>query len=248
LGIVIYNSDFLFLRVLRDATAVGYYAAAYTLVTFFLNVGAMYNLSLLPSLTRLRADRPEQLRLYHTALAQVFAAGLPAALGGSLLAAALVGLVFGPVYAVSALPFALLVWCIPLNLLRDVPLMALMSAGEERAVFRVTLSAAALNLALNAALIPRLGLFGAAAATVLTETVRMILAMARARVHGFSLPGPGRFGRAGIAGVAMGGVLLAVAPGSVWAAVPLGAGAYLVALLATGGLKLRRRRWPVLSV
>ena len=248
LGILIYNADFIFLRVLHGTAAVGYYAAGYTLVTFFLNLGIAYNLSLLPSLTRLRNTAGELETLFHTATAQVFAIGLPLAVGGSLLAVPIVRLLFGPGYAASAAPFAILIWAIPLNLLRDVPLMALLSAEGERWVFRVTLISAGLNLVLNIALIPTFGLVGAASATVLTEAVRMMLAAWVARGLGFHLPGPRRFVKAGLATLAMAGCLLLLPNVPVWLSVAAGGVAYLLVLAGLGGIRLGESRQPMLSV
>jgi len=248
LGILIYNADFIFLRVLHGSAAVGYYAAGYTLVTFFLNIGIAYNLSLLPSLTRLRGSKQELEELYHTSLAQVFAVGVPAAVGGSLLAAQITGFLFGPGYAASAVPFALLIWSIPLNLLRDVPLMALLSSEGERWVFRVTLWAAVLNFALNIALIPSLGTLGAALATVATEAVRMVLAAGVARAHGYRLPGLSRFMKAGLATGAMAGCLLLLPGVPVYLAVPAGGAVYLVVLAGLGGIRVARGQLPALSV
>jgi len=248
LGILIYNANFLFLRVLYGAAAVGYFAAGYTLVTFFLNLGIAYNLSLLPSLTRLRDAGQDREVLYHTSLAQVFAVGVPAAVGGALLAERITGTLFGPGYAASAAPFALLVWSIPLNLLRDVPLMALLSAEGERWVFRVTLWSATLNLALNVALIPPLGVVGAALATVSTEAVRMVLAAGVARSRGFTLPGVGRFGKATLATLAMAGCLLLLPAVPAWLAIPTGGAVYLVVLAGLGGIRVVRGQLPALSV
>jgi O-antigen/teichoic acid export membrane protein len=248
LGITIYNSDFLFLRVLRDARAVGFYAAAYTLVTFFLNVGATYNLSLLPSLTRLRGDPAARQRLYDSAMAHVFAVGLPIAVGGSLVAGGLVRLLYGPEFGPAALPLALLIWWIPLNLLRDVPLMAVLSEGGERIAFRITAQAAGLNVALNLLLIPGLGLLGAAIATLATETIRMALALRAAGRLGLTLPPFGRFGRALAAGSLLTAAVVLTPGDSIWIAVPLGAVAYAAGLVLTGGLKVRAGWRPELTV
>lgn len=248
LGIAIYNADFLFLRVLHGPAAVGYYASGYTLVTFFLNLGVAYNLSLLPSLTRLREARADQLDQYHRSLVQVFAVSLPLSLGGALLAGPIVALLFGVGFAPAAAPFALLIWCIPLNLLRDVSLMGLLSAEGEHWVFRITLWAAVLNLVLNILLIPRYGLSGAAAATVATEGFRMLFAVVVARTWGFRLPGPRRFARPLAAGAAMAAALLLLRPPTVWLGVPLGGVVYLAALTALGGVRFERGRLPALSV
>jgi O-antigen/teichoic acid export membrane protein len=247
LGIVIYNASFIFLRIMQGPAAVGYYNAAYTLVTFFLNVGTAYSLTLLPQLTRLHQVRTEQVRLYHDAMAHVFAAGLPVALGGSLLAGPIIGLLYGPAYAPASGPFLLLVWSIPLCLLRDVPLMALQAAGREGKILRVTLLAAVLNLGLNAVLIPRWGIAGAAVATLVTEGTRMGLALTFVAREGYGLAWLLRFWRPLVAGAAMGAVL-------VWGglslpvAIPAGALLYGIALTLVGGIAWRRGRLPVLTV
>lgn len=248
LGILIYNAGLLFLRASHGSSAVGYYAAGYTLVTFFLNLGIAYNLSLLPSLTRLHGSPAELTALYHTSIAQVFAVGIPAAVGGSLLAGRITGLLFGAGYAASAVPFALLVWSIPLNLLRDVPLMALLSHEGERWVLRVTFWSAVLSLALNLALIPPLGTTGAALATIVTEAVRMGLAAAAARSRGFGLPGPRRFVKASLAALGMALVLMALPAVPVWLAIPVGAAIYLAVLAGLGGIRMPRGQLPILSV
>jgi O-antigen/teichoic acid export membrane protein len=247
LGILIYNADFIFLRVFRDAAAVGYYNAAYTLVTFFLNVGTAYSLSLLPSLTRLSSVRREQEHLYAGAMAQVFAAGLPVALGGTLLAGPIIALLYGAGYSAGAEPFRLLIWCIPLCLLRDVPLMALQAAGREGKILRVTLFAAGVNLGLNVLLIPRWGLRGAAIATLVTEATRMALALTFVAREGYGFDWLGRFWRAGLAGLGMAAFLL-WGELNLWMAIILGAVIYAIVLTMLGGITWRRGRLPALTV
>ena len=248
LGIVIYNADFIFLRLLHGSAAVGYYNAAYTLVTFFLNLGTAYSLSLLPSLTRLAESRDDQHRLYHSAMAHVFAAGLPFAIGGSLLAGQITLLLYGTAYTSAAEPFRLLIWCLPLCLLRDVPLMALQAAGQESRILRITLLAAVLNLALNAVLIPRWAILGAAAATLITEGIRMLLALGFVGQAGYGLGWLGRLWRPLVASAAMAGVLTLAGPLPLGVAIPAGVAVYLLVLVAVGGLHIRGKALPILRV
>ena len=238
-GLMIYNSDLVFLRVFDGTIAVGYYAAAYALISFMSNVGSAYGLSLLPTLTRLGGTPGEQHRLFGTATAQVFAATLPIAIGCTILAPGIIELVFGSDFSNSATPLRILVWAIPVSVLRDVAIAALMSHGREGRIFRLTAASAVLNLALNLLLIPRFSLAGAAAATVITEAVRMAAAFGFARVDGFRGVGVGRLWKAGVAGTAMTVLLLTLWPIAVLIAIPLGALAYAATLLLTGGIRIR---------
>jgi O-antigen/teichoic acid export membrane protein len=236
LGIAIYSSGLLALRALRGASDAGYYTAAYTLVTFFLNVGAMYNLSLLPSLTRLSSEPGRQRTLFADAMVQVLAVSLPLAAGGTLLAAPLVGLVYGPSYAPAVIPFALLLWSIPLNLARDVSLMGLMAAGEERLVFRVTVVGAVVSIGLALAMVPPFGLMGAGVATLCAEAVRTVIAYRLARPRGYRLPGGWRTLRLGGATAAMAVAIWVLAPGRLGLGIGLGVVVYALALVATRGI------------
>ncbi|HEU4563856.1 MAG TPA: flippase [Gemmatimonadaceae bacterium] len=248
LGLVVYNSDLIALRLIRGTTLAGYYAAAYVPISLPINLGLTYRMSLLPTLARLGSEPGEQRALYHTALAHVFAAGLPVAIGGMLLAAPIMRVVFGSEYDAAIPVLRLLVWVVPLSLVRDIPIVALMARGRESRVLHLTAWAAALNIALNLALIPSFGMMGAAASTVATEAVRMIAALAAAREEGLALAAPSRFWRATVAGLTMAALLLWLGPVAWWAAIVLGALAYAAALTAVGGIRFRAGAWPVLDV
>jgi len=242
LGLMIYNSDLVFLRFMEGTASVGYYAAAYTLVSFLSNIGIAYALSLLPTLTRLHGTRDQQQRLYHTAVAHVFAATLPVALGGTVLAGGIIALVFGGAYLDSGVALRVLVWAIPASVLRDIAIVALMAAGRERRILELTAGAAALNLVLNLLLIPRFSLTGAAVATVATEVVRMVAALVLARAEGLRTPGLHRFWKATLAGAAMTLVLLLLRPTALWVAISVSALVFALGLTLTGALRLRGGR------
>jgi O-antigen/teichoic acid export membrane protein len=227
---------------------VGRYAAAYTLISFLLNLGVAYGQALLPSLAALGEDRAAQRPVYDSGNALVTAAGLPLAVGGSILAHRIIGTVFGPGYGQAGLALQILIWSIPVAYLRNVPQAALITAHRQDRVMHTAVWAAAANLALNLLLIPPYGLGGAAVATLLTEILRTALAVRYAQAEGFGLTGPARFWRSGLAAGIMGGVLLLLGPASIWIAVPLGAAVYGLALLAVGGLRLEGGRLPRLAL
>jgi len=145
-----------------------------------------------------------------------------------------------PTYAPSAPVLRLLIWSIPLVLLRSVPQAALLSAGWAKRALQVTMWAAGTNVGLNFIAVPLLVMYGAALTTVAAELVRVAVAHRYARGAGFPLPTLARRWRAMTGTVLMAGGLLVVRSLPLWATVMIGAGGYVVALVALGGLPIGR--------
>lgn len=244
LGLAIFNSDFIFLRVFRDSAAVGLYAAAYTLISFFLNLGATYTMTLLPVITRLRDDAVASKALYDDSLAQVLAVALPVAVGGYLVGPGIVDMVFGRGYLASSAPLQVLIWSIPVALIRNVAQGALIAHQRQDQLMHTAAWAAATNVVLNIAFIPRWGLVGAASATLLTEVLRTTLAVIYTARLGLRLPGPMRFARiaAAVTGLAVLVVLTRHLP--LLATIAAGATGYAVLLVLVGALRFRRGAIP----
>jgi O-antigen/teichoic acid export membrane protein len=248
LGLLIYNSDLLVLRHWRDTTTVGWYSASYQLISFLINMAWAYSHSLLPSLTEARADTGERRALYQTSLAQTFAVALPIAVGGALLSGGLIELVFGADYARSAAPLAILIASVPFLLHKDVAMVAMIVAGREAAILRITVIAVAFNLVGNLLVIPTWGMLGAASTTLATEVLRAVLTAAAVRREGLAPLHPSRAARSLVAACVMAGVLLALGPAPVLVLVAAGAAAYAIALFLLGGIELRRGALPALRV
>jgi O-antigen/teichoic acid export membrane protein len=248
LGLAIFNSDLLFLRTLRDSAEVGYYAIAYTLISFFQNLGVNYTLSLIPSISRLRSDPRQSQQLFEGAMAQVFVGGLPVTVGGILVAASLIAFIFGPSYAPSVVPLQVLLLVVPISLFRNVAQAVLIAHERQDLMLRTVAWAAAVNVMLNILLIARWGMIGAAVATVVTEAVRTVLALHYARRLGLTMAPLHRFVRATAAAVAMAIPVWALSDRSIILSIPVGAMAFVVALWGAGGIRLQRGAWPQLTV
>lgn len=247
LGLMIYNGDLIFLRVLRDTSIVGYYAAAYALISFLINIGMVYSLAMLPTITRLESNPGAQGQLYGTSIAHVFAIAVPLAVGGVMVAPDLIDLVFGDEFQPAGVVLRILLVSLPATLVGHIPIFSIMSKGREDYVLRVTGSAVILNFTLNAVLIPPLGMIGASLATVTTEMFRLAGASIFARRLGFCLPSVQRVWRPVVATLAMLAVLWWVAAGPLWLRIVLGMISYGVVLASLGGIR-RDGRWPELTV
>lgn len=248
LGLTIYNSDLIFLRIFRGRESVGHYSAAYQLISFLQNLATAYSLSLLPQLTRVLLDRVERDRVYQSSAAQLFAVGLPVGLGGCLAARALIGVVFGSEFEPSGGVLAILVLSVPFTLWKEVDLIALVATGRQATVMRMTGLAVIVNVVLNLALIPKYGLQGAAVATLSTEAARAVFATYCARREGFPTLPVRRMARPLLAGAMMIGTVLAFGGDSLPRIVALGAVAYAGTLAVLGGIQFRAGRPPTLRV
>lgn len=239
LGLAILNSEFLFLRVMKGAAQVGHYAVAYTLISFFQHLGIVYTMSLIPALTALRGDTRATQHLVDDAMAQAAFGALPIALGGALVAAPLVTLLFGAAYAASVVPLVVLLLVIPVALLRNVLQAVLVAHERQDRLLHTVAWAAVANIALSLAVIPRWGVEGAAVATLLTEVVRTALAAHFAAQEGVRRTSILRLRNVLLATLVMCVVVWPLRDYSVFVSIPAGGAAYIAALLATGAMRVR---------
>lgn len=221
LGLLIYNSDLLFLRFFRDLASVGLYAAGYTLISFLLNLGVVYCNNLIATSARLGTRSPAALDLYRRANQHVFAASLPLAVGGVLFAQQMIRVVFGPSYAPAGIALAILIGSVPFSLLRNVMQATLIACGRQDRVFRLTALSAVLNLVLNALFVPRYGIAGAATATLLTEIGRFWLALRDANREGYTMDWSLLLPPV-LAGAVMAAILIGLGITNLWGAIALG--------------------------
>lgn len=253
LGLLLYNMDVLFLRVLIGSEAVGWYAAAYMLISFLANIGMVYGLSLLPALAReaeadeAHGERFVSIEMYHTALAHVFAVTLPVAVGGTFVALGVMRVGFGEEYFPSVLVLQVLVWVVPVAVFRNVPWSALIARDRQDLLMRATLYAVLLNAVLNLALVPTVGMVGAALATLFAEPLACGLMLYHAQKCGLPIIPLGRLLKAGVAVAAMAVALWWLDTDAVLPQLAVGVLAYGGTLAVLGGLRFRRGV-PVLDV
>lgn len=237
LGLAIFNSDLLFIRAFRDRPTVGLYAAAYALVSFLINVGATYSLSLVPAFTTMRGEPVARSATYAASWVRAVAIVLPIAVGGAMIATPAMTLVFGREFAPAGPVLVVLMVSVPLSVLRSIATAALMAERREDILLRTVFLAAAANVAMNLFAVPKYGMLGAAAVTVVTEVLRTVLAQWHAARLGFRAPTMRRHWRASLATIVMAGVLATGITGSPVASILLGAVAFAGVMLALGAVR-----------
>jgi O-antigen/teichoic acid export membrane protein len=234
LGQIYFRIDALLLAVLRDATEVGLYGAAFKfleLAEFFV---AAFGLSLFPPLTRFVATRDVRApALVQKAFDLVIATAAAIAVGLFVFAEDIILVTAGPEFRDSAVALQILAPYVLFSFANGIFWRVLMASERDRRLLAVSSSVLVFNVALNLALIPEFGYKAAAATSVISEaaiTVPMVFAVRRERL----LPGLRYLPVVATAAAAMGLVGWFVDVPALIAGALAGA-AYLAVLLALPG-------------
>jgi PST family polysaccharide transporter len=110
------------------------------------------------------------------------ASGLPVIVLGSLLAQPLAAWLFGPAFGGAARLLRLLIWTVLPALVVNVFAQILLVEGRQRHLLRLRTLGLAAHVVLLLALIPRVGIIGAAGAAIVTELLILSLLLARVPV------------------------------------------------------------------
>lgn len=203
-GLVLWRADSVLLAALRASREVGLYATAYRLVDL---VGAFMSVivnSVFPSLARFINDRDPRLRGLVAKTADLLIAGsVPCALLGAFFAPEAMVLVGGEEFRDGAVALRILSAVAVAAAVSALLERGLLAAGRERFLLAVNGGALALNLALNAVLIPLYGFRAAAATTLACEIAWIVVAAAGFRSSLGFLPLPRAWAAIGAATAVM---------------------------------------------
>jgi|GEM_PF-889020 len=171
-----FNIDTFLLSLLQPSNVVGWYSAAYRLVPTMVSILGGFLVVITPSLARTYlSDRETVHRWTRTSIKWLAMFGLPVAVGTSLLAAQIIGLLYGPSFAPAAAVLALISLDIPLRLFNAFAGNVTAAVGLEHSAWRTFMSGALLGVLLYPPAILLFGMLGAAAVTVLTDGLNAAL-------------------------------------------------------------------------
>ncbi|WP_336024178.1 flippase [Halobellus salinisoli] len=235
--------------------AVGYYTIAKQVSEFGSIPAKSLGYTISPTVGEQRAkdDRNRARRVYETSLRYVLLLYVPGMVGLILVAGPIVAHVFGPEYDGAAPVLQVMAGFMFVNAINKVTSDGLDFLGRARERAMVKTATAVANFLLNLVLIPRIGVVGAAVATVITYTVYTVANVYV--IHTELALNVGSIARllvavAGIAAV-MGGVVQLLVPmvsGVVSLVLVVGVGVAVWGVLATlGGLLDLKRIRAVLA-
>ncbi len=169
----VYSFDILLVAVLLGREDVGFYGAATKPVLFIAGALGLFYVSFLTSYATASSSHAGPL-FRRTVGFSAAATGLLAVLGAAL-APLIVAVFYGHAYDDAALPLAILVFAIPLLAIAGAYGVALIAGHQQAALMRNNVAGAVFNIAANIAVIPVFGIAGAAAVTVASELLNLVL-------------------------------------------------------------------------
>lgn len=179
------KADAVLLSVLAGPAAVGAYGLAYRVVEVVLSVPALFMVVAYPRLVEVAADPVRLRELATRSLHLLSLLGGLVVVVGLPLSGTVLGVLGGDDYRFGARALSLLLLSTALSFATPLLGQLLILRGESGRLFRFSVLNVALNVALNLVLIPPFGATGAAAATVVTEGLAVLVVgghLSRARV------------------------------------------------------------------
>lgn len=240
---VIGSADLLVIGVLSAWADVGLYGAPHRVITAALTFGVIFRQVIFPALARTWRASAEEGRAALDGMVRALMIGLvPLAVGATVMADPLIGLLLGRDYEGAGLLLAIGSWRIPLLTLAFLYQSALIALNREGSGVRMLMFAAAATAPLTAVLWLRYGLIGAVVAVDLIGLALLVAGYRRLAVEGRAPAWHHHAGKPLLASLAMTPCCLLIAR---WHAAPAilgGAVVYVVVLAALGGLPLAELR------
>lgn len=235
--------DVVMLGFLATDREVGLYTAAYRLTFLLMSVTTSLSAAYLPSYARAFSGESAAFRrLVETSLVTSAAIGAPLVAGAVVMAGPLLTFLFGAEYAEASSALRLLALSVGVIFFHWSLSNVLVASHRTRLQAKIHGAAAAVNAGLNFVLIPRFGIVGAAAATMVAEITIGVCGVAILRQMD-ALP-PVRLLLPAVAAAALMSIIVWMTGSlGVPARVTIGGIVYVAALAALGGLPSGLERW-----
>lgn len=171
-GAFMLSIDTIMLGLWRNAEEIGFYSAGLKIVQVLYMVPSILAVGIFPALSRFAGGNPERVReLLERGVSAALLLALPIAAGGIMLGEPIIRLLYGAEYLPATLSFRLLL----LTVLFFFPGLLIgnfiLASDRQRKSAKNMGIGAAVNVGLNALLIPVFGIAGSAVATVLSQVV-----------------------------------------------------------------------------
>jgi O-antigen/teichoic acid export membrane protein len=171
-----YQTDVIVLSLFQDETAVGWYAAATTIVFTLMLVPQAYRAAVFPRMADSSRTAPAALwTLYEVSFHYLGAAALPIAIAVTILSPRIVQLVFGSSFEAAAMPLRILGWALVFLFLTVPNSRLLLVKDRQKWLAMLLVISMGLNIVLNLLLVPAWGASGAATARLCSAAFFFLL-------------------------------------------------------------------------
>jgi O-antigen/teichoic acid export membrane protein len=171
-----YWTDTVVISFMKGNEAVGWYNAAYMLLSVLAFIPVAYFTAIFPVMSRLHISSQELLRFtYERSMKYMLILGLPIGVGTTLLADRIVAQVFGADFSSSVLVLRMLVWSVVLQFTSGVVIQLFDSTNRQRTTTLLIGVTVLFNLILDLILTPIYSLYGTAAATLGNAALFLVL-------------------------------------------------------------------------
>lgn len=232
-----YHFDIIMIGIIKNEEFVGWYSAAYKILIFFVVMNATYFTVILPTVSRFYNRNLNELK-GHMARSIKFTSliAIPIGFGGTLLAKPIINMIYGIQYTNSIIVFQLLIWSIPIHIIRANYRVLLIGLNKQTLDLKSISYGLAVNVTLNLILIPIYGLLGAIIATISSGMVALFLAHRYVNKHLVNVPFMTHLFKPVFSASIMSVVLYAVKGMPLFVSLPIGVCTYFIVLFLIKGI------------
>lgn len=174
IALIYFKVDIFMLSFMKGDQVVGWYSAAYGLLSALIFIAEAYNLSVYPVLSRYAISAKDMLGFgWSKSIKYLFIIGAPIAFGTTLLADRLIPLFYSASYANSVIALKILIWTLPWILVNAINVKVLYATNNQNSLIPVIILSTLINIILNLILIPSLSYAGASIATLVAEILNV---------------------------------------------------------------------------
>lgn len=234
-----YWTDTVVISWIKGDEAVGWYNAAFRLLSILTFIPIAYFAAIFPVMSRLHISSQGLLRFTHErSVKYMLILGLPVGLGTTLLADRIIAQIFGADFSSSVLALRILVWAVVLQFAGGIFTLLFDSTNRQKMTTLLIGITALNNLILDLILTPIYGIYGTAAATVGNAALLLVVGYILSSRYGYQLSNKllvGTLVRVAVASAAMAFFVIYFDSLSMYMLIPVGAVIYFAVICLVGG-------------
>ncbi len=176
LGILHFKVDIIMLSILKNNEAVGWYSAAYRILEATLFIPSSVAGAVFPVMSRLHIVSKNQLAFAYQKLFKfMLLISLPIAVGGFFLSPSIISILYGSDFRLSTITLKILIWVVPISFINYLLGTVVYTSDKLSLGVFVGFTNTSVNIIGNLILIPMLAHNGAALATLISESITVVM-------------------------------------------------------------------------